>query len=78
MDNIATNANIDLANSSIFDGSEITLVKDFGDGHKAFANNTGSAVAIFAELDEGDFFNISGWVKNSSKTLLEIANSIYS
>ena len=78
MNNLATNANIALANSAIFDGSEITLIKDFGDGHKAFANNTGSAVAIFAELEEGDFYNISGWVKHKSKSLVEIADSLYS
>lgn len=78
MNNIATNANITLTNSAIFEGSEITLVKDFGDGHKAFANKTGSAVAIFAELDEGSFFNISGWRKHKTKSLAEVADSLYS
>ena len=78
MDNLLTNININLTNSSIFEGSEITLVKDFGDGHKAFANNSGSAVAIFAEMEEeGDFFNISGWHKHPKRTLEEIADSLY-
>ena len=78
MTNAAINAAIAAANSAIFNGEEIALVKDYCDGHKAFANNSGSAVAIFAEIEEGEFFNISGWVKNPNKSLAEIADSLYS
>ncbi len=77
MSNAAANINIALTNSAIFEGSEITLVKDFGDGHKAFANNSGSAVAIFVEMEDGDFFNISGWRKHKTKSIVEIADSLY-
>lgn len=72
------NAQINLVNSSIINGEELTLVKDFGDGQKAFSNKTSSAVAIFAELDEGDFFNVSGWRKHKTKSLAEVADSLYS
>lgn len=78
MNNAVINGQINLVNSSIINGEELTIVKDFGDGHKAFSNKTGSAVAIFAELDEGDFFNISGWKKHKTKSLAEVADSLYS
>ncbi len=77
MNNTAANINIQLANSAIFEASELELVKDFKDGHKAFANNSGSAVAIFVEMEDGDIFNASGWHKHKSKSLLEIAEGLY-
>ncbi len=77
MSNAAANINIALTNSAIFNECEVELVKDFGDGHMAFANSTGSAVAIFVEMEEGDLFNVSGWRKHKAKSLLEIAESLY-
>ena len=77
MNSALANINISLTNSAIFEASELELVKDFGDGLKAFANNSGSAVAIFVEMEDGDIFNASGWHKHKSKSLLEIAEGLY-
>ena len=77
MNNAVTNSAVNLTNSAIFNGEDITLVKDFGGGMKAFANASGSAVAIFADMDEGDFFKVSGWTKHPTKSLVEIADSLY-
>jgi len=80
MNNFLINAAISKMQSSIVNGEEVVLVKDYGDGHKAFANAAGTAVAIFAEMDEedeGDFFNVSGWIKSKTKSLIEIADSMY-
>lgn len=70
------NNSIRMAEASVFNGDDLTLVKDYGDGMKAFANDTGSAVGIFAEM-EGDYFMVSGWVKHESKSLEDIADSLY-
>ena len=77
MNSALANINISLTNSSIFEAEDLELVKDFGDGLKAFANNSGSAVAIFAKMEDGDLFNVSGWHKHKSKSLLEIAEGLY-
>ena len=75
MSNAATNVNIALTNSAIFEGSEVTLIKDYGD-IGAYANNTGSAVAIMAPIDGDELFSVSGWHKHPSKSLLEIAETL--
>ncbi|NRA51291.1 MAG: hypothetical protein HRU12_19360 [Phaeodactylibacter sp.] len=66
-----------MAKASVFNGDDLTLVKDYGDGMKAFSNKTGSAVGIFADMDEGEYFMVSGWVKHQSKSLQDIADSLY-
>ncbi len=71
------NNSIRMAEASVFNGDDLTLVKDYGDGMKAFANDTGSAVGIFAEMEEGDYFMVSGWVKHEFKSLEDIADSLY-
>lgn len=75
MSNAIANVNIALTNSAIFDGSEVTLIKSYGD-LGAYANNTGTAVAIMAPLDEDDLFSVSGWQKHPGKSLLEIADAL--
>lgn len=73
----AANVNIMLTNSAIFKASDLELVKDFKDGHKAFANGSKTAVAIFVEMEDGHLFNVSRWRKHKDKSLLEIAEGLY-
>ena len=77
MNNSIINGQISLVNSSIINEDVLHLVKDYKDGHKAFTNASRSAVGIFASLEDGEVFNISGWHKNPSTSLVDLADSLY-
>ena len=75
---IAINAAITEANGAIFNTAELDLVKDFGEGIKAYANATGTKVAIFADYDENESYMMTGWTGHATKTLAEIADGLFS
>ena len=56
----------------------LSRIKEFADGVVAFANPSNTAVAIFADMGDGEFFNVSGWTSHPTKSLIEIADSLLS
>jgi len=58
-------------------GDGMPLVKDFGAGMTARANKSMSAVAIFADMNEGQLFQVCGWTKHPDKSLDEIADLLW-
>ena len=79
MINAAINGAIALAKASVFEGQDLTIVKDYKDGMVAVFNNTGSNLALMAYDEEEDFyFNASGWVKVADHDPIELADSLYS
>ena len=79
MINAAINGAIALAKASVFEGQDLTIVKDYEDGMVAVFNNTGSNLAVMAyDEDEDFFFNVSGWVKVADNDPIELADSLYS
>ncbi len=79
MINAAINGAIALAKASVFEGQDLTIVKDYKDGMVAVFNNTGSNLALMAYDEEEDFyFNASGWVKVADNDPIELADSLYS
>tara|TARA_R100000231_G_scaffold57516_2_gene47554 strand:- start:13548 stop:13787 length:240 start_codon:yes stop_codon:yes gene_type:complete len=78
MINAAINGAIALVKSNIFEGKDITIIKDYNDGMVAVLNNTGSCVAVMAYDEEDDYFyNTSGWVKVADHEAIKLADSLY-
>ena len=78
MINAVINGSIALAKASVFEGQDLTIVKDYKDGMVAVFNNTGSNLALMAYDEEEDFyFNASGWVKVADNDPIELADNLY-
>lgn len=59
----------------IFKKKLLKLVKQFDPEMAAYSN--GKYVAIFAEMDDGDLFMVSGWTGHPTKSHVEIADALY-
>ena len=69
-----------IANSATFKPSDLgSLIADFGDGMTAYANATNDKVAIFADFDDDEVFQVSNWTApgTSGMTLSAIANKLF-